>query len=415
MEVLRRGRLQKVPQATTMSCYSLGQAFSHVLQYPSGNPIMQTTRWPTWPSLCISFVLLAVPVISVVPPIASVVFLAVSSANPMVTLVASAADRGLKTPLRGIAAMGDTAFHHQKNNGIPDNIGDNSALPVGVFDVAVINVTWAQLEPVQGQIGTLAIDEALEWVRAYNARNSTTPLALRLRVWAGSDAPAWAKGTGGSPITVQERDRTITVGRFWSNPYREAWRQLQAFLAKRYDPEPLIHEITMTSCTSISSEPFVLPVDQVSIGNLRSAGFTDQAYQNCLIEAAMDYAPWNTTRVEYPINPLRRIDSGELVVDWDFSIVVMNMWRQKMGERGVLSNYDLKSPLGARVVPIYDHMKELGGIIELQLFAPKNLDLDASVAYGIALGATVIELWNVVIPDVPREKLLQWSNQLKAN
>jgi hypothetical protein len=59
-------------------------------------------------------------------------------------------------------------------------------------------------------------------------------------------------------------------------------------------------------------------------------------------------------------------------------------------------------------------MKSLGWPIELQLFAPKNLDLEASVAYGISLGASVIELWNSVIPSIPVDRLQQWSHELKA-
>jgi hypothetical protein len=171
----------------------------------------------------------------------------------------------------------------------------------------------------------------------------------------------------------------------------------------------------MTSCTSISSEPFILPTDKFSIESLRSAGFADSAYQHCLIEAWRDYARWVATRIEYPFNPFHGIDSGQLIINWDFSNAVMNTWRQQMGERGILSNYDLKSPPGNRIVPIYEHMKNLGAPIELQLFAPRNLDLEASVAYGISLGASVIELWNSVIPGIPLDRLQRWSRELKAH
>jgi hypothetical protein len=335
--------------------------------------------------------------------------------SPKVRLVASEGVSSLKPALRGLGAMGNPAFHHQRNNGMPDNIGDISALPIGIFDVAVVNVTWRQLEPAQGLLKVAVIDEALETVRNYNALHPATPLSLRLRVWSGSDAPDWAKELGGPPITVEQHNHLATIGRFWSDAYQQAWRQLQSDLAERYDNEPLIHEVTMTSCTSISSEPFILPTDKFSIESLRSAGFTDSAYQHCLIEAWRDYAPWVATRIEYPFNPFRGIDSGQLIINWDFSNAVMNTWRQQMGERGILSNYDLKSPPGNRIVPIYEHMKNLGAPIELQLFAPRNLDLEASVAYGISLGASVIELWNSVIPGIPLDRLQRWSHELKAH
>jgi hypothetical protein len=375
---------------------------------------MRTFPWSIRACLAILLVLLATLVFSPTAPLAGSISGTAYFPTPKVRLVASDGVTRLKPALRGLGAMGSPAFHHQRNNGIPDNIGDISALPIGIFDVAVVNVTWRQLESAPGFLTTAAIDEVLETVRNYNERNPATPLSLRLRVWSGSEAPDWAKDLGGAPVAVEQHNRLATIGRFWSDTYRQAWHQLQSGLAKRYDNEPLIHEVTMTSCASISSEPFVLPTDKFSIENLQSAGFTDRAYQNCLMEAWRDYELWGATRIEYPFNPFRGIDSGQLIINWDFSIAVMNAWRRQMGERGVLSNYDLKSPLGNRIVPIYEHMKSLGGPIELQLFAPKNLDLEASVAYGISLGASVIELWNSVIPSIPVDRLQQWSHELKA-
>jgi hypothetical protein len=343
-------------------------------------------------------------------------FLLAISLNSSPIWPANAEDSaGLKAALHGLGAMGNPSFHHHKNNGIPDNIGDIAALPPGVFDVAVINITWAQLQPNPDTLDTTTIGRALDAVRDYNARHPETPLALRLRAWAGTDAPVWAKGLGGAPISIQQWNLAATIGRFWSDPYRHAWQKLQTALAGRYDTEPLIRETTVTSCTSISSEPFVLPTDPSSIESLRAAGLTDAAYQSCLTNAERDYEAWSTTRLEYPINPFRGIDSGQMVVNWDFSVALMQAWRQRMGARGVLSNYDLKNPLGPRVVPIYEAMKKLGRPIELQMFAPRNIDLDASVAYGISMGAEVIELWNVVIPTIPVSTLKQWSRDLKAN
>jgi hypothetical protein len=346
----------------------------------------------------------------------SLMFLLAISCTSSPIWPANAQDNpGLKPALHGLGAMGNPSFHHHKNNGIPDNISDIAALPPGVFDVAIINVTWAQLQPNPDSLDTTAIGRTLDAVRDYNARHPQKPLALRLRVWAGTDAPIWAKEIGGTAISIQQWNQAATIGRFWSAPYRQAWQKLQIALAGRYDAEPLIREITVTSCSSISSEPFVLPIDQSSIESLHAAGLTDAAYQKCLKSAEQDYEDWSTTRLEYPINPFRGIDTGQMVVNWDFSVALMQAWRQRMGARGVLSNYDLNSPLGPRVVPIYEAMKKLGRPIELQMFAPRNVDLDASVAYGISTGAEVIELWSVVIPTISPGKLQKWSRDLKAN
>jgi hypothetical protein len=319
-----------------------------------------------------------------------------------------------KPLLRGLMSMGSIDFH-RRDGGVPDNsLKDVLAAP-GVFDGVAINVTWAQLQPTPGGISTSAIDEALERVRSYNQQHPATPLAARLRVWAGPNAPDWVKRIGGSPITVLHRDIPITIGSFWSEEYRRAWRALQTELARKYDKDPLVRDVSMSSCSSVSVEPFVLPGDPVSLRNLQTAGFSDQKYRECLAGAAADYASWHNSSIEFPFNPFRDTDSGGPRQDMAFTLATMRAWRERLRARAILSNDSLQSPPIAWIAPIYAEMKELGPPLELQLNAPKGINLDDTMAYGIGLGATTIEIWPVTSQTVAAEKLSRWSAELKRD
>ena len=64
----------------------------------------------------------------------------------------------------------------------------------GIFGGLVVIATWKQLQPTP--TSTLAdgntIDKALADVRAYNTKNPGKPIAVKLRVWGGFEAPDWA-------------------------------------------------------------------------------------------------------------------------------------------------------------------------------------------------------------------------------
>ena len=163
-------------------------------------------------------------------------FVLIISFNPTVWSQTS-----LKEPLHGIVSMGMIDFHRY-DGGVPDNSLNSLYAKPGVFDGVVINVAWAQLQPSPASFNTTAIDNALADVRNYNQQNTSKPLSVHLRVWPGPNAPLWIKNMDGQPVTVLHRNMPVTVGRFWSTSYRQAWRQLQQQLANKYDNEPLIHE-----------------------------------------------------------------------------------------------------------------------------------------------------------------------------
>lgn len=155
--------------------------------------------------------------------------------------------RPVKPPLAGLVDMGDIGFHRQ-DGGRAEPHADNLRRFPGVLGGVVVNITWEQLEPERGgPLKTDAIDRVLADVRADNAATPSRPAGTRLRVWPGPNAPAWAKRLGGPPVALLHKGRRMTVGRFWAQPYRDAWRDLQHRLAARYDAEPLVREVTNTS------------------------------------------------------------------------------------------------------------------------------------------------------------------------
>jgi hypothetical protein len=210
-----------------------------------------------------------------------------------------------KPAIRGLVSMG--AYRFVGKGGDPVNTLEPLRAKPGIFGGLVVIVSWAQLQatPDAELPDGNPIDKAMADVRAYNAEHPQKPLAVRLRVWGGFMAPEWAMRLGGPPIVAVHNQKTRTLGRFWSPPYRQAWRRLQEKLAARYDSWPLIREVSMTSCMSFTAEPFVSPGEDEVQKPLRAAGFTEKAYKECLKNGVADYAAWKKTRVVLSVNPVR--------------------------------------------------------------------------------------------------------------
>lgn len=334
---------------------------------------------------------------------------------------ALAQQSALKAPLHGLVYMSNIVFHRQ-DGGVPNNSLDEvMTAPAGTFDGITIDITWAQLQPTPESFDTTALDRALADVKAYNQQYPLTPFGVKLRVWPEPSAPDWVKNIGGAPVSIFiNKGLPITVGRFWTLQYRGAWRKLQMQLANKYDSDPLIRETSNTSCSTITNEPMLVASDAVSIENMKNAGYTDDAFRKCLNNSSGDYDGWKTTRVDFFVNPYRALDSGRPTVDLSVDKDVMRIWRHQMGNRGSVGSAGFSGNPPPYLVPLFEVIRQVGPPIELQMFSPNESDYDAAVKSGVAMGATVMELWGKAgkyagFTAIAPEKLAQWSAALKNN
>jgi Beta-galactosidase len=368
----------------------------------------------------------------------------------------------IKPLLEGLISMEDARCLNANNNlCIPDNsISDAFSTPYILHGV-VINVTWTQLEPHSGSFSFQPIDEALENIARYNATFNAHPLRAILRVETGQMAPDWVKNMAGGPVSIFRRSNNapITVPRFWTAEYRKAWRELQDHLAARYDVNPLIAQISNTSCAHESDEPYVNPVDSASIIALYNAGYTNEKFLNCLRASIHDYDAWHITRVDFTQNTFENIvvdaTNGEpqgkvAPTDLNPTISIIKAFRTALGEkRAIIGNHDLTNPPHPANVVLYSALQALGKPIEFQTGSPgvprpngastgEFSDWNGTIKLGADIGATAIEVWpsfspngkpvqdgwnpikcNSSVPALecsgqPLDDLLRWNRELEA-
>jgi hypothetical protein len=331
-------------------------------------------------------------------------------------VLAGAQDDHVKPPIRGLVSMG--AFKFVGSGGDPVNTLEPLNAKPGIFSGLVVIASWAQLEPTEeGEIDPdNVIGKALQDVRAYNDKNKDKPLAVRLRIWGGFKAPGWAMKIGGPPIEAVHKNKNRRVGRFWLPEYRKAWASMQARLAAKYESRPLIREVAMTSCMSFTAEPFFSPSEDSVMKPLRDAGFTADAYKECLRHGIEDYAAWQTSRIVLSVNPLRT-GLGQGPGDAQFTMDVMKDCRAKLGVRCVLDNHDLDMKLAKPLIPIYAYMKQLGPEIVFQTAKENPPDFEGTIKMGIEQGASAIELWQDYggFPLVPDEQLRKWAKMVEEH
>ncbi len=295
-----------------------------------------------------------------------------------------------KKPICGLLTMGDLGF---LRGGAAANTFKEANVHSGVYAGVVILAQWKQLESERGKFDFSMIEDALANIRKYNAANPKKPLVGKLRVFAALGTPEWVKTLDGEPFTMTDKRGTTTMGHFWAKGYGDAWRELQAALAARYDSDPLMGEVAVSSCSSTTAEPFIIFLTPENMPALHKAGYSDAAMKSCLMRAIDDYAVWKNTPLDYTFNEFRNSDSGRPVVDPEFAPKVMEAFRAKYGSRGVIANHGLNVQLRPGAVRTYEVIKKLGPPIEFQTVAP-NVDWNPTVAKGLTYRPTEIETWN---------------------
>jgi hypothetical protein len=352
-----------------------------------------------------------------------VICVLVVTLSVMVLAACAPSRAGYKPLIVGLIDKGSEAPYHQ---GVAYPVVDlaDVASRSPAFAGVVVNATWAQVEPSAGTFDFATLDASLALVAAYNAAHANAPLRVRLRLFAAYTAPAWAKTLDGTAIIVPAKPPSNTggtLGRWWEPNYRAAWAALQRVLANRYDTNPVLSDVAVSSCATLTAEPFVMAPSAIAAAKLD--GWTTAAQQACLDGAFTDYAPWKHTAIYYPMNPL----AGDEVITTEVSQRCANS-AAVGGPWCILANNAL-SPISAttgRSASVYAEIDTLRAAhplatpVAFQMYSPNNTTYCAALGVAVAHGAQSVELWPSTpgqsgFTTVPTSTLIKWSSALRAS
>ena len=282
------------------------------------------------------------------------------------------------------------------------------------FSGIVVDETWAQLEPAQNHFTLGPLTQSLDAVRAYNRAHPGHALRVKLRFWGGFTAPQWAKTLDGdAPVSFVTRGG-MTTGRWWTSTYRAAWSRFQHRIATQFDTDPLIGSVAVTSCATLTAEPFVQSPGLPLHNELFADGWSNAAQANCLKGAFSDYSGWRHTPIDYAFNPFADYTKGKAAGTKDLTVMddVMTRCadlRRSTGRSCILSNHDLtaSAPTASRSAPAYAEITALYGRhpgaatpVDLQTGPPNNFGDCAAINASISYHALSLELW----PPSPNPK-----------
>jgi hypothetical protein len=341
---------------------------------------------------------------------------------------------GVKPLIVGLIDKGSGFPYH---NDVPFPVVDLAQVQPDAAGFAgiVANATWAQIEPEPGQFNYSIIDQDLALVNAYNRKNPANPLEVKLRVWPALTAPEWAKVLSGPPIPITPsgtQTKSGTVGRWWTPAYRSAWSVLQHNMAARYDNNPLVHEVSVSSCASLTDEPFNMAATPAEIQQVIADGWSTQAQRACLSGALADYSGWRHTAVEFPFNPSKSITpTGQISTSTSFTATVMRQCAGSdtgahAGPYCILSNHGLapNDAGNSAQAPIYQELSTLTkgashAAVGLQSISPSNAGLCQAIANAVSHNAESVELWAPAgafpgFTTIPVATLAAWNHALRS-
>jgi hypothetical protein len=307
--------------------------------------------------------------------------------------------------------------------GLIDRQGPPPKSMLRVVHAYVIKVNWSDLQPTAfGPIvANNAIDQAI--ARVSRPDYAAVDMALKLRVFAGVDAPAWAKSLGGAPIPYvnNQSNGSVaggTIGRFWTPEFGRAYADLETKLAAKYDRVAAIREVTVARCSTIFDEPFVRQFgDKRNVDGLTAAGYSTDLDKKCISDSIAEHSVWQHTTSDVDFSPLPTITDPGATRDLAYTTSVMTQCRQVLGSRCGLENNALSAEkLGtAQFVQLYAEMTKLGPPIILQTAARSRLgDPSAVLPEAVKIGANSVEL-PAGYPKFPLALLETTASGLIAN
>ncbi len=261
----------------------------------------------------------------------------------------------------------------------------------------VVNVTWAELQPDSG--ATIAPDNPIDQAIALIHSNPAyAKMHLRVRIMAGIDSPSWVEAMSGGPAYVYNDQSGVggDVPRFWTAPVEQAYANLQALLAARYDNDPEIEDVTVSGCMTVYAEPLIREIeDPTTVADLLAAGYTETADQTCQEDAIADQQVWVHTHSSIALNPYQTISAGGSAgVDESFTQSLMAYCRSTLGERCTLGNNSIRTAsLGTQYAEMYSAMQASGPSLYFQTAQASLVgDLQTTVLWAVGVGANDVEL-----------------------
>lgn len=301
--------------------------------------------------------------------------------------------------LASTPAASATATTKTQIAGVIDRQGAPSSAYQQVVNGWVVQVNWADLQPVAGGpiVANNAIDAAIANARNLNASHAGLNTRLKLRVYAGTGAPAWAKALGGSSLQLCERrgSNCGSVGRFWTPEFGAAYADLQTKLAALYDGIDVVREVAIDRCSTLSAEPFLRQINySPNLAQYRAAGFTVAADQQCEREEIDAHRVWTQTRSSLALDPYTAVYPTTTSVDEAFTESMMDYCRASLASLCVLGNNGLRdSDQGPDFDAMYNAIKARGAPIYFQTATYSRLhSLPATLQLAIGYGAAMVEL-----------------------
>lgn len=303
--------------------------------------------------------------------------------------------------------------------GVLDRNGPPSAELTDVVDGYVVQVTWAQLQPDRRTFRLGVLDRAFD-------QASRSGMRVKLRVLTGIHAPGWAKRLGGAPVPLHDPHdhQRGTVPRFWTGPFGSAYADLQQRLAGEYDAEPVLAEVVVSRCTTFYAEPFIRQTsDAASRRALLRAGYTAAKDKRCHRQQVDAHRVWKRTRSGLTLNPAQLVTrDGGRTVDSDFTIAMMRSCTRTLGERCVLENNSIRSPItsldaGSKVKHyqrMYAAMATYAPSIAFQTATAERMgSCSATLDWAADRGASYVELpWNATEAGCSKQVLARFSDRV---
>jgi hypothetical protein len=342
---------------------------------------------------------------------------------------------GVKPVLSGLILMPNQAAYL---HGLPFPTADPGVLgsDAPAFAGTAVDVGWTQLEPAEGRYDWAPLDASLAAVAAYNRVHPSSTLGVKLRVVGGYDAPVWATHTGGAPLTIEDRTHGAApgvLGRWWTPGYQAAWSTFEHALAARYDSNPLIRTVQVTSCATTTEEPFITPGSATDRALMTAAGWTTAGEEACLSGAFAAYSGWHHTAIDFPVNTLAAVVDGQRSADTAFPTRIATECATSSARGGpecIIDNHGLRdasasSPGSSWLFALVDQLyRQHPATTEVgfQAFSPTAGEDCAAVVEAVTHHASSVELWApspvptgfLGFRSVPLASLTAWDRALRS-